>query len=291
MSFDTAVEKYSGHTADQQGDNNSSSRGLTRVFTTLSSDPANDTCLGAKLATGIPRWRDAHPDDTYMRASDINAQRISPVLFEVSVTYTSPTGEDDQNPLDEPAKYRFTHVASEEEIDQDINGELIATECGETFDPAVRDTFYDTVITVTKNLASYDPLFAGDYINSTNDATFNLANAAFPRGSVLITGFDGEEVIDDDFSYFVQTITFQVRITFDEDVVPQREVWWKRILHQGMYCFVDDKKVLATVNGQNAVKPVLLADDGTLLPEGDTPVWKVFQRKLEQDFNQIQGLE
>lgn len=293
MSFDTAVEKYSGHTAEQQGDNNNSSRGTTRVFTTLSNDPANDTCLGAKLASGIPAWRDPHPSDSYMRVKDVNAQRLSPVLFEVTCTYEAATGEDNRNPLDQPAIYRFSNVGSEEEVDQDINGDVIATSAREVYDPAIRDTYYDLQITVTKNLASFDPLFAADYINSTNDATFNLYNGAMPKGAVLITGFDGEEVVDDDFSYFVQTITFQIRFTFDESIVPQQKVWWKRVLHQGMYCISDDIleiKVRARVAGHYAVKPVLLDDDGKLLADGADPVWKFYQTKLEQDFNQIQGL-
>ena len=273
MGFDTAKEKFSGENAGEKSDGKSFSQSARRSFTTVSDAPTTDTSYGAKLATYIPRVRDPHPEDFALRAVDVNARRISPVLWEVDVEYSAQTASG-RNPLEEPAVIRWSFCTSDEMIDSDVDGKPIVTVNNERFDPPISAPASDLVLTIMKNVASFDPGQARTYKNAVNSDTF----LGQPAGTARLEGIEAESVTDDDFSYW--KVSAEVRFRVGIRGATDAKAWWRRVLHQG---YMVRSIVTGPIarghdnHGADIVTPVLLDVDGLHETDPNAAVWLEFE--------------
>lgn len=276
MAFDTAVEKFTGENCSAKSDGRNYSQSARRSFTVVSDAPTTDTGYGAKLATGVPRVRDPHPEDFSLRVVDVNAVRKSPVLWEIDVEYAAQTAAG-RNPLDEPAVIRWSFVTADEPIDADVDGEPIVTVNNERFDPPISAPASDLVLSIVKNVASFDPGQARTYKNAVNSDTF----LGQPAGTARLEGIEAESVTDDDFSYWRLSVEIRFRVGIRG--AADSKAWYRRILHQGF--IIRDAAGDAAAkwhratdgHGNESVVPVLIKSDGTQETDPASAHWLEFE--------------
>lgn len=276
MAFGTAVEKFSGEDASEKSDGRSYSMSARRSFTVVSDAPTTDTSIGAKRATGIPRVRDPHPEDLSLRVVDVNARRMSPVLWEIDVEYSAQTASG-RNPLDEPAIVKWSFVTADEPIDSDVNGKPIVTKNNERYDPPISAPASDLVLSIVKNVASFDPGQARTYKNAVNSDTF----MGQPAGTARLEGIEAESVTDEDFSYWKLSVEIRFRVGIRG--AADSKAWYRRVLHQGF--IIRDAAGDAAAkwhrasdgHGGDSVIPVLLKSDGTQETDPNSAHWQEWQ--------------
>lgn len=276
MAFDTARPKFSGESTGEKSDGKTFSQGARRAFTVVSNDPTNDTSYGAKQAVGIPRVRDPHPDDLSLRVVDVNAKRISQVMWEIDVEYASPTAAG-RSPLDEPAVIRWGFVTADEPIDSDVNGKPIVTKNNERYDPPISAPASDLVLSIVRNVPSFDPGQARAYKNAVNSDTF----LGQPAGTARLEGIEAESVTDEDFQYWKLSVEIRFRVGIRGGT--DAKAWYRRVLHQGF--IIRDAAGDAAAkwhrasdgHGGDSVVPVLIKSDGTQETDPDSAHWQEWQ--------------
>lgn len=276
MAFDTARPKFSGEGGTERSDGRAFSQGARRSFTVVSDAPTTDTAYGAKRATGIPRVRDPHPDDLSLRVVDVNAKRTSHVMWEVDVEYASQTAAG-RNPLDEPAVVRWGFVTADEPIDSDVSGKPIVTKNNERYDPPISAPASDLVLTIVRNVSTFDPGLARTYKNAVNSDTF-IGQAA---GTARLEGIEAESVTDEDFSYWKLTVEIRFRVGIRGGA--DAKAWYRRVLHQGF--IIRDAAGDAAAkwhrasdgHGGDSVVPVMLKSDGTQETDPNSAYWQEWQ--------------
>lgn len=259
----------------------------TIVYTAVVDDPANDTVTTVETSPLVIQPGNAHPDSVYYRCKNRTVKQVSPLLYEITAVFETPkydpgtSGTDTPNPLLVPALVTYGTYGSEELIDEDVNGQPIATKAGELFQGVTR-TLSDLQITVVKNFGSFVPSSFYLYIDSVNSDTF----LGFPPGTVRCSGIEAREAVQDDWRYWEVTCSFLVRKPYR---VSNAQAWWLRIRHEGLYEKLspgdgairirEDEPDPETNERPKVVQPQYLDAAGKALrPLGDgTPNWLPFQ--------------
>lgn len=272
--------KWSGDTAESSKDGPSAQL----QWTVLVDDPA-DTSQLAKLAIGIPRVGNAHPDDPFMFARNVRANKIGPELFEVTVTYASATGAGDGvSPLDVPPVWSWDTQSSDEEVDTDAEDKPIINSVGDVLNPPLVRKFYDPVLTIVRNEASFDPDVKYLYEGKVNSQPFLNVNP----GLVLMSSITSQEVLDGGMKYYTVTYVLVFRL--------ELLGWKRRVLNQGVHFYATDDEgnviqepvPFTDKKGNRLSEPRLLAADGTPLPDGATPHWLEFTLEESKDFGDLE---
>jgi hypothetical protein len=257
---------------------------VTRMFN-LTPNFSGATTLDALAAAGIPLRNSPHPQNPVLRARRFNASQIGPQYFQVAVGYEAPTTDPNdpaQDPLAQRGVISFTSVTQEVEIDEDVNGDPIETVNGEPLVGVTRP-FTDLVITVSRNLPSFNPVSISTYMNKVNSQTWY----GLPAGTVRIMDVQAQNQFSEDFEFWAVTISFQVRRGYGS--VTDAKAWWHRTAHQGY--IVDDGSgdlVYATTDdGVTVAQPVMISKaTGEQLAAG-TGEYIEFQVLETIDFNQL----
>jgi hypothetical protein len=256
---------------------------VTRVFN-LTPNFSGATTLDALAAAGIPLRNSPHPQTAILRARRFNASQIGPQYFQVTVGYealTSDPNDPSQNPLDQPAVVSFSSVTQEVEIDEDRDGNPIQTINGEPLVGVTRP-FTDLVITVSRNLPSFDPASISTYMNKINSTTWY----GLPAGTVRIMDIQAQNQFSEDFEFWAVTISFQVRRGYGQ--VIDAEAWDHRCAHQGYIVKIGgQKKHALTTDNLPVAQPVMIdRTTGAQLADG-TGAYINFPVLDEIDFNQL----
>lgn len=257
----------------------------TVTWTATVDDPANDTETTVENSVLVVQPGNAHPDSVYYRCKRRTVRKVSPVLYEITAIYETPqfdpgvSGTGSPNPLTVPALITFDTYSSDELIDEDTNGNAIATANGELFQGVTRQVS-DLQITITKNFASFTPSAFYTYIDSVNSDVF----IGFPAGTVRCAGISAREIVQDDWRYWEVTVVFLARKPYRTS---NARAWWVRVRHEGFYVRkvdpfgnLPDGRERATDDQdppQPVVQPVFLAENGDKLQMGSNPFWKEFQ--------------
>jgi hypothetical protein len=256
---------------------------VTRVFN-LTPNFSGATTLDALAAAGIPLRNSPHPQTAILRARRFNASQIGPQYFQVTVGYealTSDPNDPSQNPLAQPAVKSFSSVTQEVEIDEDRDGNPIVTINGEPLVGVTRP-FTDLVITVSRNLPSFDPVSISTYMNKINSTTWY----GLPAGTVRIMDIQAQNQFSEDFEFWAVTISFQVRRGYGQ--VIDAEAWDHRCAHQGYIVKVGGNKIHAlTTDNLPVAQPVMISKTtGAQLADG-VGEYINFPVLDEIDFNQL----
>ncbi len=226
-------------------------RTATRAWTVEVASPA-DGAVVVQTAPGIPRKGEEHPDDPWLRAEIPQVARLAPMLYRVTVEYTSASGSGSagDNPLQQPARKRWGYASSYEPVDVDAKNKPILNTAGCTFDPPVQAEVFDDVLTVTRNEATFDRTRSRAYNGAVNKDTFYGA----PPGEALVT-VEAEEVHEGKFAYW--QVTYQVRF--------RRGGWRKRRANVGLTQLRDGQRVpiFDSQTGQPVTEPQPLNSDGS----------------------------
>jgi hypothetical protein len=217
-----------GITTNTAADGKSGSSGVQRYFT-LQASAIGITTVQALATAGLPLMNDPHPQNPSLRVRNRDVSQDGPISFSATISYEAQVNDPNdpaQNPLSRPAVIRFGAVTQEVEIDEDVNGDPIQTINGEPIVGVTRP-FTDLVITVQRNLPTFNPASISNYMNKINSATWY----GLPAGTVRITDISAGNVFSEDFEYWDVSISFQVRRGFGS--VTDAKAWWHRTAHQG----------------------------------------------------------
>lgn len=242
-------------------DGKDASRDEVRRFHVLvaSSDYQSVNSTVVRAYAPLPAIGSPHPNSAGLFCRGVNVTQVGVNLYEAEATYFSPTGGSNPNdsPTLQPATVKWSHVTTDEEIDQDAEGKPIITVTGESFDPPIRRQFGDLQLTHERNVIYFDPVLATEYLFTTNSDTF----LGFMPGTVLCTQFSADAVTDNpDFIYWRRSIVFQFRRGAPNTT--DAKAWYRRIRAEGYYVkigFNNDTFVTRAYDGEGkeSVKPVL----------------------------------
>lgn len=244
-------------------------RGGVRRFHVLFDAVSNANAVLARIATGVPKIGQPHPDDLYMWVSNSVARPDGDrrLLYIVEVTYTSSQGGDGQNanPLTRAPIINWDWEESSEAVDQDADGNPIVTINGEPYDPPIVDTVADLRLVLERNYADFDPYVLQTYRYVVNSDTF----LGFPPGCAMMKPIRSRSQTEG--TYFYWTITVEVLFRVDPQGQYYRS-WYRRELQRGYMVRPAANqtprraKVLDSdgVTMIDSPSPVLLKADGTL---------------------------
>lgn len=245
---------------------------LTRVWRIIGEsgdeplDIINDASLPA--AKGDP-----HPSESRALVQRIELRQEDPDDFnwvylfraEYATAIVGPPGgeEENENPLLDPISVQWGHElvsypleAALDPVDRTTVIPVVNS-ANQEFDPAVVVPYSVRVLTIEKNLSSFNPTFFDfNYVNRVNSNTFY--------------GYGADEVwlesVDANLQYRGTTPYWRARYTFK--VSPFEWGWRTDVLDQGTYQLKDDKYQRATdENGDPVVEPILLDGNGRSLHE------------------------
>jgi hypothetical protein len=264
MSILNIKRKIESSTTDNWPLTSMASQERTVEYSVLVTDTTDteDTILASPIT---PQLRSPHPDGLIARATRRQLRRVAPYLYDLEVGYEafSMVGDVSQggggNPLSVPPKIRFTSTAAEYEIDVDIEGNAIIMRTGEEFNPKPKETVYDPVIEITRNVAWVNPFVMATYRNATNSDTWY----GMPPGTLRIAGLDADSVGEegDDFIYWTVHGSIQCRLAHPGST--DDKAWWLRMRAQGYIVnLTDDQGEYIAVHawdkeGNKVSKPVL----------------------------------
>lgn len=213
-------------------DNKTFSQNSRLYYTATVDDPVNDTALTVQYDPRTPQLRSPFPYGGYMRATNVQVTKQTPLMYQVAVDYESPS-KPGENPLDQAPVVEFDWISTEAKIDTDINGAAIIMVTGEEFNPHPPITLYEPVVRVTRNVATYDPNFWAQYARSVNADYFY----GLPPGTVRLIPPKARSVEDDDqqFVYWVVSAEFQIRRAAPGST--DLKAWYLRLRAQGMYVY------------------------------------------------------
>lgn len=254
----------------------------TRKFTVTVSNAGGVVYAADVLADiRLPKSGSSHPASPWFRCRSCSASRVSPIMYEVTCTYKSKTKDKEDNPLNEPPDVSYSTLQSTEEIDEDIDGNPVNTECGEPI-TGVKIQVGDLAATVTKNLPSFNPASIYRYANTVNSSAF----MGFSAGVVRIHNISAKIVYTEELTYWVVTVVFHFRYPVHTSA---QKAWWKRVRHEGTFYYVDTQnkhiRRFETDDNELIGNKGMLKDNGTKEPDATVGHWKEFQVYRTENFN------
>lgn len=236
-------------------------------------------------ASGLPQIGTRYPGTMIPCTRVSTPQKVGPVFSIVTVDYQAEVNMEpgdtidsalNKHPLMQPAEIEWDSSISSEPVDEDFNGDPIATYNGEPMHGISKD-IADTVLIVTKNFPMWNPKVINQYLMAVNSDTF----ATFEPGRVRLKSCPAKRVFDQQYGFYWRaTARFEMRIPYN---TTNAKAWYKRVLHQGFNVKIgsDIRRARTIVDGQptgdEEVNPVSISTaDGTRLAAG-THHWKEFQ--------------
>lgn len=245
-------------------------------------------CLGATDGiTTIPSRGDAHPDNLFLPADNVNVKPSgeSAFLFNVTVTYTSEMVESSAVPVtpwEEPSVLKWGSITSNEVIDSyyDANDNAlpILNSAGEPPDPPITEDVIDTTLAITHNSLEFNSNEAAEYKGKINEDIFYGKAAK----TVLCKRYDAEEAYFGNQLYFKITKEFHIRV----------DGWTRNILDQGFRVSTGSNvltisttaKRIVDTEGSPISEPSLLNGLGGLLSPAADPVYLERNTKKSKTF-------
>lgn len=279
----TGVES-SGRSIDQDGKITFT---LTVQYEAVS-DSASDTTVDAESSIFLPAIGSQHPSNAFLTVRERNANRESPLYYLVDVLYsTEATDPENDDPIDTSAKLSFSTVQEEVGIDEDVNGDPLATVLGEPYQGLTR-VISDLQVTIEKPFLVFDPASFYLFNDRVNSDTF----LGFPPGTARVVDIGADQVKNANVPHWMIRVVVQFRKPYR---TTDERAWWKRVRHEGYYenggGGGDDPRVRATdANREPTSQPVLLDRNGYKInftngvPDED-PYWLEFQVYEETSFS------
>lgn len=229
----------------------------------------------ARLAPGLPRKGQSHPDDPWLMCTGVEVtSQEGPCVYIVTATYAAGggSGSGEGSPLEEPPEVEGDFVVTREMVDFDADGKPLLNTAGDVLQREM--DFYNPSIVVSRNSMSRPGWDYGGVVNS--DACFGAA-----AGQILYV-FQWRKIRQASFTYY------KVRDT----LLFRQDGWKARVLNQGLRVavnvFTPPKHLVARDSaGRPVSQPVLLDDKGEQLPAGQPPVWIYVKQYREKPLGNL----
>ena len=242
---------------------------------TLDEGTSDDSTTVEQNAVDLPQRNDSHPNRPNLRVVDVKVAKKAVIYYEATVLYESVKfngpDEEDLPPIELAAEIEYSAITTDEEIDEDADGEPIATKADEPIEGLTK-SISDQAVTIKKNFLEYNPATFYLFMNKTNEDEF----LGFPVGSARVTDIKATNAIKDDVPYWIVTVTVVFRTPYRTTA---DKAWYKRVLNRGFY----EKKPGVDIpvraqdgEGKDFTQQVLLDETGERLDPGADPVWLEF---------------
>lgn len=188
-------------------------RKYTRVFQVIVDSVADDA-LTVRLASGVPRVRDVYAVGTSIdfgaQVESVDAtEKDGPFVWQVTVEYSSQQsepGQEQENPLDRPAKFNWGRAGDNKVLDKDLDGTACASSSGEPFDPAITRKASSITLVIERNRSTYDPLQSLAYQDAINSDYF----LGFPPGTVQCGSITADSQTENNRTFWVVKYPFEM---------------------------------------------------------------------------------
>lgn len=229
----------------------------------------------------------------FVVAKKMSINRVSPILSVVLVDWDgevgsggSGGGQPGASPIFTPPLIDWGNVTEDLEVDEDVDGNPIATVVGEPI-KGVRAKFVDQVLTVQRKFLTWNTYLQSQYMHSVNSDNF----AGWPPGTGKIMDLRANNVLGDPtnggFGYWEGILKVQFRIPYR--TTPER-AWYSRVRHEGFYERVQadgppdangnyPHTVMRIVdeNKQPVTRPFLLDQTGKKVSDANNTFWREFK--------------
>lgn len=171
------------------------------------------------------------------KASDISADEhdADPWTFVVTVDYTSspnPSWTFPENPLSQPNKYSYTSESVTEPYFRDTDNKPVVNSAGEVYAQTPQRERSYGVITITRNVSSYDDATAESYRNLINSGSVSINGTTYAARKLRIKQYDASGPNEQNgVTYWTETI-----------VIAKRPEGWDHVLEdRGLNELIDDE--------------------------------------------------
>jgi hypothetical protein len=256
----------------------SRTRTATRAYLVIATEDMEAFAVRVAFPIGI---HTAHPTDAGQYATKVDVKlshrtkghyphpdlgSTAVLVWALTVSYGpwNPLNSFDENPLDQPPRFRLEPQTVERPIDVDADGNPVVNSAGDPFDPGPVEEVTQYILTVLRNEKDIDlnalMLLSGR--SRINNAEWN----GFPEKTVKSLPikiperlfYQGNpDVVGDGFLYFPMEYSFH--INFD--------TWTVKLINQGFgelatASGVTKRRAILDSSGQPATTPVLLDSSG-----------------------------
>lgn len=238
------------------------------------------TAATIRSLTGIPRLFDPYPGEAYARVQSIQPRNINddPHFWEVIVNYSSEVL--DKIPWFRPFEIKRTTQIYQKAIERTQIFPLrkrraIVNSTGDQFDPPLEIDDCRQVLSITRNVQTYDADAIIALLNTTN------ATPLFGSGEdeYKFSSFGEERLFEKPYLYYKLSCEFHF----------SRDGWKRKVLDRGYreYHLLDPEPVAIRdpSTGLPVSQPVLLDGHGQKLPRGGEPVFLEFVVYPEEDWD------
>jgi len=181
-------------------------------------DPPETAAIVVRQAPGIPRRGDKHPGDPFAFCRRLVPESLGKgqILWRVTAEYYTPGGGgaagDSTNPLDQPADVSWGFEQIMQQVDFDLDDKPIVNSAGDPFDPNPEIAIARPVLTVSRNVKTFDSALAREYAGGRG-AVNSDPFFGWPKGTARVRNWSAQRVFAGDFTYDRETI----EIVFDND--------------------------------------------------------------------------
>lgn len=206
-------------------------------------DPRLRTLLAADNRTvgpnPIPQAYTSHPYNPWLYVSEVDTVIQSPMLVEVSVTYTNVPQrmlynppQVFANPCDQPWDIEEFTWQKSEPINQDVFGQPIVNANGEEPDPPLQDEFLYAGLRIRRNQSYWNHLYMAQFRGAINSDWF-LGHAPY---TAYCNNISTRRMRQGNFFYWEASFEFLFNDTFIDG---QYIGWIKKVLHMGLKVYVN----------------------------------------------------
>ena len=205
------------------------------------------------------------------------------------------------NPLSRPPVIWWDRETYTRKVYKTVTGDAIVNACYAPFEDCHEEEETRGVMVVEFNVATLAEVIelSSTFERAVNHPVWNKWGRNFPSRTVICREMSSGPPIKENPTGSFNGVYYRMvgRFAFadydpakgwdtwDASYIQNGSTYWK--LNEGGGSYVADEagipKRFPTVNGE----PVLLKEDGTRLPQGETPVTKRFRVKREVDFNSL----
>jgi len=188
-------------------------------------------------------------------------------------------GGKEQNPLLMPIEVSWSLRDHEAVLDVDTEGTAVLNTAGDPFDPPLVVDDPRLVMTVVRNEANFTLAYVLQYRNAINSDQFGGFDPLYCK----VLNIQARSQFHQDIGWYYQ-VTYEFEF-LSPKVNDDGQGYRKQVLSQGMRAIGNDSKPYhITLNGVPINSPMLLDQNGKLLPPGGTPYYTSFKGYPELPF-------
>lgn len=240
------------------------------TYDVIVDDPTNDNAYSVKADSSVVQIGE-QLGSLFLWCTNVAVTRESPVLFKAVVSYKSMPGDPSvDNPLTQSAIVKWKTVKANGEIDEDVNGVVIATPNGEPVAGITRP-FSDLAATISQPFASFSPSSFYNFMDKVNSDSF----LGWAPGTAKVDDISADpnsfEISGSTVNYYDLTVTVLFRNPIRTTAA---KAWYNRRVLKG-FLITDGNGDIVHATDENkefVTSPTFLAEDGTEVTK-DNAVW------------------